>query len=239
MLQSPQPPQIGIVIQARMSSRRLPGKVLAHMRGRTLLQHLVEACRQLPRLPLCVATSDETTDDPIAQHCAELSVSCHRGPLEDVAARMLGAATAHALHGIVRISADSPLMHPHLVSSVVDRFVAEPACDLATNVLRRTYPSGLSVEVLRTQALARAHPLMDAGEREHVTPYFYAHQDQFRIVSIERTQPLDAGKFSVDTPDDLRHMTALVERLQKPHWEYSLEQLAELSRSIAVAGVPS
>ena len=229
MLQQGGKSRIGIVVQGRMSSRRLPGKVLMRIGKNTLLQQLIEGCRHVEGIEgLCVATSDDPTDDPIAQHCAELRIDCHRGPLDDVAARFIGAAAARDLDAVVRISADSPLIHPQLVGQLVRCYRGSEGCDLATNVLRRTYPSGMSVEVVRTETLARAHPLMDVAEREHVTPFFYARAGQYRIVSVEREAPLVGGKFSIDTSDDFSRISALVEGLDKPYWEYDIEQLAEM-----------
>jgi spore coat polysaccharide biosynthesis protein SpsF len=229
MLQQDRKSRIGIVVQGRMGSRRLPGKVLMRIGKNTLLQQLIEGCRQVEDVQgLCVATSDDPSDDPISRHCAELQVDCHRGPLDDVAARFIAAATARQLDAVVRISADSPLIHPRLVERLIRCYRETESCDLATNVLRRTYPSGMSVEVVCTQTLVRAHPMMDAVEREHVTPFFYAHADRYRIASVERERPLVGGKFSVDTSDDFGRISALVERLDKPYWEYGIEQLAEM-----------
>jgi spore coat polysaccharide biosynthesis protein SpsF len=225
--------RIGIIAQARMSSRRLPGKVLMRIGGSTLLQQLVEGCRQVGNVDgLCVATSVDASDDAIAEHCAQLQVDCQRGPLDDVALRVIDAAQACRFDAAVRISADSPLVDPRLIEELVDRYRQAEACDLATNVLRRTYPSGMSVEVIRIATLARVHPAMSAAEREHVTPFFYAHPDQFRIASLERAEPLVGTKFSVDTPEDFRRINALVARLDRPYWEYGLERLAEMLAAV-------
>jgi spore coat polysaccharide biosynthesis protein SpsF (cytidylyltransferase family) len=229
MPQQDRKPRIGIVVQGRMSSRRLPGKVLMRIGKNTVLQQLVEGCRQVEDVAaLCVATSDHPTDDPIAVHCVQLRVDCYRGPLDDVAARFVGAATMHRLDAMVRISADSPLIDPRLIEDLIGRYRRSDDCDLATNVLRRTYPPGMSVEVIRTESLARAHPMMNSTDREHVTPFFYARLERYRIVSVERDRPLIGSKFSVDTPDDFRRISALVERLDRPYWEYRFEQLAEM-----------
>ena len=233
MLRHKRSARIGIIAQARMSSRRLPGKVLMRIGGKTLLQQLVEGCRQVGNVDgLCVATSVDASDDAIAEHCAQLRVDCRRGPLEDVALRFIGAAQTCGFDAAVRISADSPLIDPRLIEDLVDRYRQMEDCDLATNVLRRTYPSGMSVEVIRTATLARVHPAMSAAEREHVTPFFYAHTDQFRIASLERAEPLVGTKFSVDTPEDFRRISALVARLDRPYWEYGLDRLAEMLATV-------
>jgi spore coat polysaccharide biosynthesis protein SpsF len=225
--------RIGIIVQARMSSRRLPGKVLMRIGNKTLLQQLVEGCRQVANVDgMCVATSVDASDDAIFEHCAQLQVDCRRGPLEDVALRFIEAARGCGFNAAVRISADSPLIDPRLIEDLVLRYRQAEDCDLATNVLRRTYPSGMSVEVIRIETLARVHPAMNAAEREHVTPIFYAHPDKYRVVSLERAEPLTGTKFSVDTPEDFRRIGALVARLERPYWEYDLDRLAELLASV-------
>lgn len=231
--------RIGIALQARMNSRRLPGKVLMRIGERSILQHLVEACREVRSVDsLCVATSAEPSDDAIASHCEDIGVAAYRGPLDDVAGRYLGATAAHRLDAVVRISADSPLMPPPLVEAVVEAFRNASDCDLATNVLRRTYPSGMSVEVIRAAALAKVHPLMDTEQREHVTPYFYAHPDAFSIASVERDEPLTGFKLSVDTPDDFAFVSALMSRLERPASSYDIDELANLARQVTTEAAP-
>lgn len=226
-------PNVGIVLQARLTSRRLPSKVLAQIGGLPLLTHLIGSCREVRGVDgLCLATSDHASDDAIVSHCCELGVECYRGDLDDVAARVLGAAASCGFDAIVRLSADSPLMLPGLVETVVEAYRRESGCNLATNVLRRTYPSGLSVEVIDTKTLASAHPLMDQSQKEHVTSYFYASPTGYRIVSVERDPPLNGHKFSVDTPADLAHVEAILARLDRPHWQYTVEQLVEVADSI-------
>jgi spore coat polysaccharide biosynthesis protein SpsF len=231
-------PHLGIVLQARLTSRRLPGKVLAEICGQSLLAHLIGSCRKVRGVDgLCVATSNQATDDAIVLHCRELGVECYRGDLNDVAARFLGAAATHRLDAIVRLSADSPLMLPSIIEDVVEAYRREPACNLATNVLRRTYPSGLSVEVIDTSTLARTYPLMDSMQREHVTSHFYVSPAQYRVVSVEREPPLNGYKFSIDTPQDLEQVGAILEQLDRPHWQYTVEQLVEVADSVRTCKV--
>jgi spore coat polysaccharide biosynthesis protein SpsF len=233
MPQHDRDPRIGIIAQARMSSRRLPGKVLMRIGNVTLLQQLVEGCRHVGNVDgLCVATSTDPSDDAIAEHCAQLRVDCRRGPLNDVALRFIEAARACGFDAAVRISADSPLIDPSLIEDLVRRYRDAEDCDLATNVLRRTYPSGMSGEVICIDTLARVHPAMNAHEREHVTPFFYARPQDYRIVSLERAEPLTGTKFSVDTPEDFRRISALVARLDRPYWEYGLDRLAEMLAAV-------
>lgn len=214
-----------------MSSSRLPGKVLAPVAGRPLLALLLE------RLALCegldavvVATSGDPSDDVLAAWCESNAVACHRGPLDDVATRMLDAATAHGLEALVRVCADSPLIDPALVDRAVALLRAGDH-DLVSNVVPpRTYPPGQSVEALRTDALAAAGALMDEpGDREHVTTVLYRHPGRFRTAALRADPPCADMRLVVDTADDLAALRALVGRMSRPQAEHGLDELMALA----------
>jgi len=223
--------RIGAVVQARMSSSRLPGKVLAPVAGRPLLALLLERLERCDGLDaVVVATSDDPSDDVLAAWCAAEGVDVHRGPLDDVAARVLGAARARDLEGLVRISGDSPLIDPALVGRAAAGLAAGGA-DLVSNVVPpRTYPSGQSVEALRAGALAAATALMvQPGDREHVTPALYRHPERFRIVALRADPPCAGHRLVVDTADDLAALRALVARMRRPQAEHGLDELLVLA----------
>lgn len=224
--------RIGIVVQARMTSNRLPGKVLRPLAGRPLLQWVFErAIGTAYAERVIVATSIDPSDDPIATWCRDMGAWCVRGPLDDVARRFLVAAEAHGLDAMVRLCADSPLIDPALIERGIELFQAKRP-DLVTNVFpRRTFPPGQSVEVMATESLAAAAARMHHSEqREHVTKCFYDHPDRFRIESF--TSGCDFGGLSlvVDTPGDLARLEALVAGRVRPHWTDGLEQVVEASR---------
>ncbi len=202
------------LIQARMSSNRLPGKVLHPIQGRPLLGHVIDRLRRCRTLDgIRIATSAHPSDAPIGDFAAAEGVAVHRGSLDDVAGRLLDAAIAARADGLVRISGDSPLIDPALVDRAVGMFRAERP-DLVSNVVRRTFPKGQSVEVVAVAALRRACSRMTAdSEREHVTPWFYAHPDEVRIVGFEADPPHGALQLSVDTIEDLRRVEAILARL--------------------------
>ena len=199
--------QVAVVIQARMSSERFPGKVLAPLAGTPLLGHLLD---RLSRYRVVVATSTEQSDDPIANFCTERGAECFRGPLEDVAARIAGVVAATGVDAFVRVSADSPLLDPALVDRGVGLF-SERAPDLATNVFPRTFPKGQSVEVVNARTFLAVEPeLTDAADREHVTTFFYARPERFRIENFSADEDLSGVNLAVDTPEDLARLDALV-----------------------------
>lgn len=216
------------IIQARMSSVRLPGKVLRTVAGRTLLDHLVERVRRCERIDhLVVATSDDPSDDPIASWCRDREVDLFRGSLADVAGRMLAAAKARGANAFVRLCADSPLLDPALVATMAALFEEAP-CDLASNTVIRSFPKGMSVEVLSVPALERAYPAMDGGDREHVTRHFYRHPDRFTIKSCQWNRNEASRQLSVDSLEDLERFARIVERMDRPHWSYGLDDIIAL-----------
>ncbi|PKN08822.1 MAG: hypothetical protein CVU73_06200 [Deltaproteobacteria bacterium HGW-Deltaproteobacteria-8] len=221
---------IGVIVQARMSSSRLPGKVLREVRGRALLGHLLDGLRQAKGPDtLLVATSVDPSDDAVEQFCRAEGARCWRGPLDDVAARFLGAAEAASLDAAVRICADSPLLDPALVDQAVALFRLGGA-DLVSNVLRRTYPKGQSVEVVSVEALRLAvRDMAEAEDREHVTRYLYARPERFAIRGFESGTDLGGVNMSVDTEADLARFAAVMARLARPHWEYGWRRLMELA----------
>ena len=222
---------IGIIVQARMSSARLPGKVLRELCGKPVLGWLLDGlvlCRE-PDLVM-VATSAEASDEPVAEFCVGRATPCFRGALADVAGRFLAAAESQRLDAYVRICGDSPLLDPRLVDQAVALF-RQGGADLVTNVLQRTYPKGQSVEVVDIQAFRRAVAAMtNPQDREHVTRFFYARQAEYRIRSFESGGEFGAANFCVDTAEDLDRMAALAMRLTpgapRPGWHELLDLVA-------------
>lgn len=223
------PVSIGAFVQARMSSARLPGKVLTPVEGRPMLEYLLDRlahCEQLDGI--VVLTSDQPSDDPIQDFCTQHSQRCFRGSLENVAARFEAAASAIGWQAFVRISGDSPLLDQKLVDRAVTLF-REEDCDLVTNVYPRTFPRGQSVEVLKTATFASAVSRMSTpAHREHVTPFFYEHHQDFRIRSITSLTNLNEVHLSVDTKADLDAFARMVASFEKPHWQYHLDEVVAI-----------
>jgi spore coat polysaccharide biosynthesis protein SpsF len=217
---------VGVVVQARMTSRRLPGKVLAPLAGRPALVWLLERLERVEGLDgVVVATSDDGSDDAVAAFCAGRGTPVFRGPLDDVAGRMLRAGRAHGFDAIVRISGDSPLLDQRLVAHAAT-LMRETGADLVTNVRPRTFPPGQSVEVVRADVLARALDGMSADEREHVTGPLY--RAGTRIVRFAADPPRTDVRLTLDTPDDHARLEAILRAMRRPHWEYGWEEVLAL-----------
>ncbi len=190
------------VLQARTASRRLPGKVLADVSGRPMILRQVERLRRARLLDeLVVATSTDPSDDTLATICAAAGLAVHRGDVDDVLARFVGAARG-AAH-VARLTADCPLADPVVIDQVVAAHVSQEN-DYTSNTLERTFPDGLDVEVIRTDTLlAAARDARLRSEREHVTPFFYTHPERFRLGNVAGPRDLSALRWTVDEPEDL------------------------------------
>lgn len=220
---------LGIIIQARMSSRRLPGKVLRPIAGRPLLGYLLDRLgRSVDHPPLLVATSDRAEDDPVVAFCDFRGVPCFRGDLHDVASRFASAADAHGLDAFVRVNGDSPLLDPRLVDHAIALF-REGGHDLVTNVFPRSYPPGQSVEVVSTSAFARGRALMSGpDDAEHVTRVFYRLPEDFAIRNFSTTADHRGAHLAVDTEEHLETLQKIVALMSRPHWEYGVEEVERL-----------
>jgi spore coat polysaccharide biosynthesis protein SpsF len=203
------------VLQARVSSSRLPGKVLRPILGRPMLALQIERIGRAAIIDrLVVATSTEPTDDPLADLCRGLGVGLHRGSLDDVLDRVYQAALPHAPAHLVRLTGDCPLADPGVIDATIELHLSSGG-DYAQNRLEtRGYPKGLDVEVITAAALRRAAA---AGarpeEREHVTWGVWNHPERYRIVRLE--PPSDEGmvRWTVDRPDDYEFVRAVYEAL--------------------------
>ncbi len=223
--------KIVAIVQARMSSSRLPGKVLKKVAGKPLLLYLLERLQRVKQLDgIVVATSLDPSDDILVDFCRESGVPCVRGPLEDVAGRFLLALQQYPADGFVRVCGDSPLLDQRLVSVGIEIF-QRGGFDLVTNTLIRDHPDGQSVEVVSAETFQRIYPSMkDVGHLEHVTLFFYDHPDGFRIYDIKAGTCYSDLRFVVDTPEDLLTFDTLVDAMDRPHWEYGLDDLAMLAK---------
>jgi len=211
---------VRVFVQARMSSRRFAGKVLAPLAGRPLIDHVLERCAAaLGRGNVVLATSDAASDDRLAAHVQEQGYTLFRGELDDVVRRFQQCLRAHPCEWFVRISGDSPLIDPGLVARIAAR--RAPGYDLVTNVQTRTFPTGQSVEVVRAECFeAIDSAKLSAEEREHATQAFYRAPGRYRILSVLSREPgLARQSFTVDTVEDLRAMEALIQAGSVPTFE--------------------
>jgi spore coat polysaccharide biosynthesis protein SpsF len=213
-------------IQARMSSQRFPGKVLAPFRGKPLIaQVLGQVTQAVAADAVVVATSGEPADDPLAAYVREMGIAVFRGPLENVFRRFQLCLEAYPCTWFVRICADSPLLSSELLQGVMAHRQRLDV-DLITNVYPRTFPKGQSVEMLRAETFAAIPAdLLTAEEQEHVTQYYYNNPDRFKILNLDSGNA-ELGKisFAIDTIEDLRRLEEMA--TDTPVVESCLKRLA-------------
>ncbi len=216
--------QIAGIIQSRMDSQRLPGKVLKEINGKPLLLYLVERLEKSSALnTIVIATSDEDSDNPIFELCLEKGLTCFRGSLWNVAKRFRDLLNCFPVDAFVRVSGDSPLLDQGIVRKAVEIFL-KSSSDIVTNVQKRTFPKGQSVELIRSDIYREHYPLfINERDLEHVTPYFYRHKERFSIFNLESGKDWGSVQLSIDTPEDFRIVAKMINLMDKPHWEYDLE----------------
>ncbi len=207
---------IAIIVQARMGSTRLPGKVLERAAGKSLLAHLLERLHAQGLGEVIVATTTATADAAIAVEAKRLGVRVHRGSEADVLDRYVAAASEVGAEVVVRITADCPLMDPALVAENLALFGAGEL-DYVSNSLEPGIPRGMNVEVCSFEALARAHrEAAQPYHREHVTPYLYEQPGRFKTCSNRFPTDLSHHRWTVDTYEDLVLVRRLLAHLYQP-----------------------
>jgi spore coat polysaccharide biosynthesis protein SpsF len=206
--------RVVVIVQARMTSTRLPGKVLMDLAGKPMLE------RQLERLARCeradeivLATTSNATDDPLAELAARLGLRCHRGSEHDVLDRYAGAARAAEANVVVRVTADCPLIDAAETDAVIEALA--PGIDYAANVLERDLPRGLDVEALWRDTLERVDRMAtSARAREHVTYFIHSERPQlFALRAVRRPFAAADLRWTVDTPEDLEVVRRLYDEL--------------------------
>lgn len=202
------------IVQARMGSSRLPGKVLRRLGGRTVLDRVVRSARDSGVLDdLVVATTIEDRDDAVVAECEALGVEVHRGPVDDVLTRFLGVLDARGddPDAVLRFTADCPLLDPEVVMLAANVFAATPGLDYLTTSIARTLPRGLDVEIVRTEVLREIDKLATDHHRTHVTSYVYSHPYEYNVLGLTLQPDLSHLRLTLDTEDDWRLIEAVVQ----------------------------
>lgn len=205
------------ILQARVGSSRLPGKVLMPILGTPMLRHQIDRVRRARSMDaFLVATSTDPDDDAIAALCAEADVDCFRGSLDDVLDRFYRAALPFQPQHVVRMTGDCPLIDPDVIDRLVAFYLAGDF-DHAGNAVVPTFPDGLDAEVLRFAILEHAwrHASLPS-QREHVTLFVHRSPDRFRVGSYQNDIDLSHLRWTVDEPEDFELIRRIYEALY-PH----------------------
>lgn len=219
------------IVQARMSSTRLPGKVMMPVLGEPMLARQVERLKRARSIDrLIIATTTEPGDDPVASLAAGLGLETYRGSLADVLDRYYQAALRHRPSHVVRLTADCPLADWDVINQLVN-FGVEGGFDYASNVLRPTWPDGLDAEIMTFQALETAWTEARAAvEREHVTPFIVTRPDRFRHGSLEAANDLSRMRWTVDRPEDFQFVSRVYEELHPRDAAFTTADVLDLLR---------
>jgi spore coat polysaccharide biosynthesis protein SpsF len=213
-----------IIVQARMTSTRLPGKVLKEVHGKPLLAYQIERLRRVNLATgIIVATTVNDSDLPIVDLCGRLDIPVTRGSEHNVLARYYEAAKLHGADIIVRVTSDCPVIDPAVIDEVIGFYLAHSAdYDYVSNALTLSYPYGMAVEVLPFNVLEEAHREASAEhEREHVTPFIYTRPDRYRIGHVVHPENRSHHRWTVDTPEDFELVGRIIEALypEKPAFD--------------------
>ena len=211
------------IIQARMGSTRLPGKVLEDLAGQPLLARVVERTRRAKTLGnVVVATTELPADDIIAGLCEKRGWPYFRGSEEDVLDRYYRAALAFKADVVVRITSDCPLIEPEIIDKTAGELLAgHPRLQYASNCLTRTFPRGLDVEAISLHALEKAwREDRNPAWREHVTPYIVRHPEKFKIHDITNDKDYSYMRWTVDTIEDLTFVRKIYAHFQNDNFNW-------------------
>lgn len=223
--------KVGLVVICRFSSSRLPGKILKEINGKPLLTYIIERlkCSKFYE-NIIIATSNELTDQPIVDYCQTHAISYFRGDLKNVSQRFLDCMHHFKLDYGVRINGDNIFTDAKLVDKAINLALKNKA-DFVSNVKGRTYPTGMSVEVVSTQFYQQQiHNFKDESHFEHVTIYFYENEKagNFHFFTNEEMEEAKGLKMAVDTQNDFTFVSSIIKKMDKPHFSYDWKAITKI-----------
>lgn len=220
------------IIQARMGSTRLPGKVMLDLCGHSVLWHVVERVRRCGEVPcIVVATTNSARDDVIVEEAKSAGAQVWRGSEEDVLSRYYEAACAFDARHVLRVTSDCPLLDPQVIAGMTKAYQAQSELDHMSNFFVRRFPQGLDAEVMRMEALETAfHEAREGYQREHVTPYIYQHPQRFKLGSYASDTDLSHLRWTLDTPEDRQLIEAIYRALFPRNRQFTTEDILSLLR---------
>ncbi len=216
------------IIQARMGSTRLPGKVLIDLEGKPVIERVVDRVLMAKKVDkVVVATSIDQNNLPLVELCAKKKIQVFVGSEDDVLDRFYQAAKLFNPDHVVRITADCPLMDPAVIDLVIDEHLNN-GHDYTSNTFSETYPDGEDVEVFKYSALEKAWSNATlTSEREHVTPYIRKHNDIFTHGSVSYTQNLSQKRWTLDNQEDLEFISKVYKALYKSNPLFGIDMILD------------
>lgn len=222
--------KIVAIIQARMDSSRLPGKVLMNINGKPEILYLLERIKPSKIInEFWLATSIDKKDDPLGKLAKENNIFCYRGSENDVLERYYQTAVLSQADVVVRITGDCPLHDYQVIDKVVESFLDNKNCSYASNINPPTYPDGLDVEVISFTALERARNEASLkSEHEHVTPYIRNHPELFNSINISNNVDYSSLRLTLDTIEDLDLIRKVAAACMQKSGYCGLKELVEI-----------
>jgi spore coat polysaccharide biosynthesis protein SpsF (cytidylyltransferase family) len=220
------------IIQARVGSTRLPGKVLLKIMGKTILEYGLERVKKAKMIDkIIVATTKKEEDLSIVNLMHKLKVNVYRGSEDDVLDRYYQAAKIFKAKHIARITSDNPLIDPQIIDKIVKRYF-ESSADYCSNTLEETFPDGEDVEVFKFSALREAWKKAKLpSEREHVTPYLKKHPEKFKIVNVKNKKNLSDKRWTVDGKKDFELIKAILKALYPKNPSFLMKDILKFLKT--------
>lgn len=227
--------KITAIIQARMGSTRLPGKVMMKIKDKTVIQHVIERVRNAKLInDVIVATTTNIRDNPIEYEAKKLNAKCFRGSENNVLSRYYLAALKNKSDIILRITSDCPLIDSKLMDSMIDKFLLyyrNNDVDYMSNfdVVENTFPRGMDIEIFTFETLEKAYKNSTKDyEKEHVTPYMYKENTDFKIKGFKNKVNLSQYRLTLDTIEDFKAISAIYNYLYDDNQLFGMEDIVNI-----------
>ncbi len=216
---------IGAIVQARMTSSRLPGKVLMAVRGKTMIEYLFAQLQRIQKLDkIILATTINSEDDPLVEYAEKHQIAYFRGSEHDVLERYYKAATEYNLQHILRITGDCPLLDPAICDQIIDLYLKEKADVVGTGL---TFAEGEDCEIFSLSAIIEAHQKAKLkSEREHVSLFLYNRKDHYKVIEVQNETDDSQYRFTLDEPEDFQVIEAIINGISlKPSEIFTVEKV--------------
>jgi len=215
------------ILQARMSSSRLPGKVLKQIKDKPILWYEIKRILKSKKIDkLVLATSTESSDDVLEEFAKEIGIECFRGDLKNVLKRYYDCAIQYKADTIIRLTGDCPVIDPEVIDNVIKCYEKNKV-DYASNTINRTFPDGLDVEVFSFETLKKMFENAQKNEeKEHVTKYIFNHLDKFKVCNHENDIDYSYMRWTLDTIDDFYFFKSIYENVEDIYfsWKFLLSK---------------
>lgn len=215
------------IVQARLNSTRLPGKVLKPLMNQPMLFYTLSRLKKCKSpLQIVVATTYHAHDDPIVDFCKSMDIPTFRGSEENVLERFYQTSLKYPADGYIRITADCPLVDFKLLDKMLEHFIQNSEIDYLSNTLKRSYPKGLDLEIFKAKVLKQAYQQATYSyDKEHVTPYIYNHPEKFNLENFLDNDNFSQINLSIDTMDDFIFVQELIEKLYSKNPNFGLKEI--------------